>query len=72
MQTALHLAARRGCLPMLTLLLAALATGGPRFIQVLQKRDASGDTPASAARKCRHLEAEAAVLKRLQLTSVRG
>lgn len=72
LQTALHLSARRGCLPMLTLLLGALASGGPRFLAALQRRDASGDTPASAARKYCHAEAEAEVLRQLRRVSVRG
>ncbi len=74
-QTALHLAARRGCLPMIRLLLRALQEAGPRCAAALQRRDASGDTPASAAHKGRHTRVEAEIvahLRQLRLTAAHG
>jgi Ankyrin repeats (many copies) len=62
-QTALHLAARRGCMPMLRLL---LSTCGPHGAAALRWRDVSGDTPAQLARKKGHGAAEAEIAEFLQ------
>ena len=62
-QTALHLAARRGCMPMLRLLLGAC---GRRGVRALRWRDASGDTPAQLAHKKGHPAIEAEIAHFLQ------
>jgi ankyrin repeat protein len=62
-QTALHLASRRGCMPMLRLLLDAC---GQRGVGALRWRDASSDTPAQLAHKKGHPAVEAEIAHFLQ------
>lgn len=52
-QSVLHIAARRGCLPMLTMLAAASQ------LQSLEARNANGDTAAAIAAEYGHQEAAA-------------